>query len=130
MFTTDRVGRGDWPSGATPRYAERYPLGRRKTQGNAHQEIALTGLIKLVLIGVALAMALQLAEIHQQQEFLSWAIVSLNQENQANGGRFLALETLMLFGSNLSGLNLQDAVLPKIDLSQASMMKADFERAT
>ena len=25
-----------------PRYAERYPLGRRKTQGNAHQEIALT----------------------------------------------------------------------------------------
>ena len=25
-------------SGATPRYAERYPLGRRKTQGNAHQE--------------------------------------------------------------------------------------------
>ena len=75
-------------------------------------------------------MALQLAEIHQQQEFLSWAIVSLNQENQANGGRFLALETLRLFGSNLSGLNLQNAVLPKIDLSQASMMKADFERAT
>ena len=90
----------------------------------------LTRLGWLSLIGVALAMALQLAEIHQQQEYLSWAIVSLNQENQANGGRFLALETLMLFGSNLSGLNLQNAVLPKIDLSQASMMKADFERAT
>lgn len=25
-------------SGATPRYAKRYPLGRRKTQGNAHQD--------------------------------------------------------------------------------------------
>ena len=90
----------------------------------------LTRLGWLSLIGVALAMALQLAEIHQQQEYLSWAIVSLNQENQANGGRFLALETLRLFGSNLSGLNLQNAVLPKIDLSEASLIKANFERAT
>ena len=24
--------------GATPRYAERYPLGRRQAQGNAHQD--------------------------------------------------------------------------------------------
>ncbi len=89
----------------------------------------LTRLGWLSLIGVAFALALQLAEIHQQQEFLSWAILSLNQENQANGGRFLALETLMLFGSDLSGLNLKNAVLPKIDLSEASLLKANFEEA-
>ena len=89
----------------------------------------LTRLGWLSLIGVAIAMALQLAEIHQQQEYLSWAILSLNQGNKANGGRFLALETLMLFGSNLSGLNLKDAILPEIDLSGASLIRADFERA-
>lgn len=89
----------------------------------------ITRLGWLSLIGVAIAMALQLAEIHQQQEYLSWAILSLNQENQANGGRFLALETLMLFNSNLSGLNLENAVLPGIELSGATLIRADFDRS-
>ncbi|MGK7916615.1 MAG: pentapeptide repeat-containing protein [Prochloraceae cyanobacterium] len=89
----------------------------------------LTRLGWLSLIGVAIALALQLAEIHQQQEYLSWAILSLNQGNKANGGRFLALETLMLFDSNLSGLNLENAILPGIELSGAELVRADFDRA-
>lgn len=83
----------------------------------------------LSMLGVVAALSLQLVELWEREEYVSWAIVSLNQGKAANGGRSLALETLAMIDSNLTGLNIENAVLPKLDLSGSDLLQGNFSQA-
>ncbi len=84
----------------------------------------------LSMIGVFITLSLQLFEIYEREEYFGWAILALNQGKEANGGRILALENLKIFGSQLTGLNLENAVLPHLDLSGTDLLQANFQNAT
>ncbi|MEM8829955.1 MAG: pentapeptide repeat-containing protein [Cyanobacteria bacterium P01_G01_bin.19] len=84
----------------------------------------------LSMIGVFITLSLQLYEIYEREEYFGWAILGLNQGKEANGGRILALENLKLFGSQLTGLNLENAVLPHLDLSGTDLLQANLQNAT
>ncbi len=84
----------------------------------------------LSMIGVFITLSLQLFEIYEREEYFGWAMLSLNQGKEANGGRILALENLKIFGSQLTGLNLENAVLPHLDLSGTDLLQANFQNAT
>lgn len=84
----------------------------------------------LSMIGVFITLSLQLFEIYEREEYFSWAILALNQGKEANGGRILALENLKIFGSQLTGLNLENAVLPHLDLSGTDLLQANLQNAT
>ena len=84
----------------------------------------------LSMIGVFITLSLQLFEIYEREEYFGWAILALNQGKEANGGRILALENLKLFGSQLTGLNLENAVLPHLDLSGTDLLQANLKNAT
>ena len=84
----------------------------------------------LSLIGILFTLSLQLIEIREREEYFGWAMLSLSQGKEANGGRILALENLKLFESKLTGLNIENAVLPHIDLSGTNLLQANFQNAT
>ena len=84
----------------------------------------------LSLIGILFTLSLQLIEIREREEYFGWAMLSLSQGKEANGGRILALENLKLFESKLTGLNIENAVLPHIDLSGTDLLQANFQNAT
>ena len=84
----------------------------------------------LSLIGILFTLSLQLIEIREREEYFGWAMLSLSQGKEANGGRILALENLKLFESKLTGLNIENAVLPNIDLSGTNLLQANFQNAT
>ncbi len=84
----------------------------------------------LSMIGVFITLSLQLYEIYEREEYFGWAILALNQGKEANGGRILALENLKIFGSQLTGLNLENAVLPHLDLSGTDLLQANLQNAT
>ena len=90
----------------------------------------LTHLSWLSLIGVLFTLSLQLIEIKEQEEYFGWAMLSLSQGKEANGGRILALENLKIFGSQLTGLNIENAVLPHLDLSDTDLLQANLQNAT
>lgn len=90
----------------------------------------LTRLSWLSLFGVLFTLSLQLIEIREQEEYFAWAMLSLSQGKEANGGRMLAIENLKLFGSKLTGLNLENAVLPHLDLSDTNLLQANLQNAT
>ena len=90
----------------------------------------LTRLGWLSMVGVAITLSLQLVEVWEREEYLSWAIVSLNQGKSANGGRSLALSTLALMDSNLTGLNIEAAVLPELSLGGTNLLQANFKGAS
>ena len=90
----------------------------------------LTRLGWLSMIGVMLTLSLQLVEAWEREEYISWAIVSLNQGKSTNGGRSLALSTLALIDSNLSGLNIENAILPRLSLGGADLLEANFKNAS
>ncbi len=84
----------------------------------------------LSMIGVFITLSLQLFEIYEREEYFGWAILALNQGKEANGGRILALENLKIFGSQLTGLNLENAVLPHLDLADTDLLQANLQNAT
>ena len=90
----------------------------------------LSRLSWLSLIGVFFTMSLQLIEIREQEEYFGWAMLALSQGKEANGGRILALENLKIFGSQLTGLNLENAVLPHLDLADTDLLQANLQNAT
>lgn len=90
----------------------------------------LTRLSWLSLFGVLFTLSLQLFEIKEQEEYFGWAMLSLSQGKEANGGRILAIENLKIFGSKLTGLNIENAVLPQLDLSGTDLLQANLQNAT
>ena len=90
----------------------------------------LTRLGWLSMIGVMVTLSLQLVEAWEREEYISWAMVSLNQGKSTNGGRSLALSTLALIDSNLSGLNIENAILPRLSLGGADLLQANFKNAS
>ncbi len=84
----------------------------------------------LSMIGVFITLSLQLVEIWEREEYFGWAMLALSQGKEANGGRILALENLKIFGSQLTGLNIENAVLPHLDLSDTDLLQANLQNAT
>lgn len=89
----------------------------------------LSKLSWISFVGIAVSLFLQLGEMWEHEEYLGWTIAARSQGEPVNGGRLFALETLQLMGSDLSGLNLQLAVLPHLDLEGGNLIYANFAEA-
>ena len=83
----------------------------------------------IALIGIAIALSLQIVTMQEQLQYLGWTVVTLNQGHSGNGGRIFALENLKRIDGNLAGLNIEKAILPKIDLSNAQLTRANMQGA-
>jgi len=91
---------------------------------------------KLTSLSIILGVITFLAEIPQRAErqateqkranYEAWQIVRTNQEQTANGGRVDAIQDLNKRNVNLSGLDVEKAILIGIDLEGAELVAATF----
>lgn len=91
---------------------------------------------KLASLSIILGVITFLAEIPQRAErqateqkkanYEAWQIIRANQGQTSNGGRVDAIQDLNKSNVNLSGLNLEKAILVSIDLEGAELVAATF----
>lgn len=91
---------------------------------------------KLASLSIILGVITFLAEIPQRAErqateqkranYEAWQIVRTNQGQTANGGRADAIQDLNKSNVNLSGLNVEKAILVGIELEGAELVAANF----
>lgn len=91
---------------------------------------------KLASLSIILGVITFLVEIPQRAEqqasedkranYEAWQIIRTNQGQTANGGRIEALQDLNNSGVNLSGLNLEKAILISVNLEEAELVAATF----